>query len=1334
MATLVFQAAGAALGSFVGGPVGAVIGRAAGGLAGAALDQALLAPSPSAGPPRHHEGPRLADLTVQASTEGSPIPRVYGRVRIAGQVIWATEFEEVARTSTQHHGGGGGKGGGGGSTTTTTTTTTYHYYANFAVGLCEGPVARVGRIWADGKPLDLSGVTMRVYPGDEEQAPDSLIEAKEGTGKAPAYRGLTYVVFERLPLERFGNRIPQLSFEVIRPVGELESRIRAVCVIPGASEFGYDTEEVQARLGQGVNRSENRHFGGAGTDFTESIDELQALCPELETVALIVTWFGDDLRCGECTVTPRVEVSDKDTRGGSWQVSGISRASAEVVSQVEDGLGAGPRPAFGGTPSDRSVVNAIQDLKARGLKVVFYPFLMMDVPEGNELPDPWTGASGQPAYPWRGRITCDPAPGEDGSPDGTTVAGDQVDAIFGVAQPGQFSASGETATYSGPAEWSWRRMVLHYAHLCAAAGGVDAFLIGSEFRALTHLRAGPGDYPAVTQLKTLAGDVRQVIGAQAEISYAADWSEYFGHQPEDGSGDVFFHLDPLWADPEIDFVGIDCYVPLSDWREGEHHLDAEIASGPYDRAYLRGSVAGGEGHDWFYETAADRSAQARTAITDGTYGKPWVFRYKDLVSWWKNEHYDRPGGVEAQAPTGWVPESKPIVLTEIGCPAIDKGANQPNVFFDPKSSESQTPYFSTGERDDLIQRRYLAALHDWWNPQSDHYADGANPPSAQYDGRAVDAQRMAVWAWDARPYPLFPMASDIWADGPNWQFGHWLNGRLGAAPLDGLVAAVAADYGLDFVDASALEGIVGGYVIDRPAPARAVLEPLMRAFAFDAVETGGALRMAHRGGAPVAVLTPDELAVAEADAPPVTRRRVQAAELPARMSLRYLDTATEHRPAAVGARRTGTVATAEEVVELPAAIDEGVARKAAAIMLQDVWTGRERADFALPPSRLALEAGDSLTLDLPEGARDLLITETAGALDRRVRTRGIDRRDYRAGRGPARESPAQGASALGAPAVAVIEPPLLPGTEPALYFAAFADPWPGAVEILVARPSGTHEPVALATAPASMGFLAQKLWPGPAWRWDQGNSILIDMPGAVPMPADPADVLEGSNAAAVRADNGEWEILQFAGAELVGENRYLLTMLLRGQAGSEPAMRAGASEGAPFVLLDEALPARGLTVDRIGLERSWRFVPAGAQLDGEAAVSESVSPAGVAFRPLAPVHVRGRRPQGSGDIIIAWTRRTRTGGDSWNAEDVPLGEDSEAYDLEVLDGETVVRSFSGLTEPQVTYTAAEQTADFGDPIAWPQSLDLRVYQRAASIGRGAPGMATLWFPLPVETT
>ena len=211
--------------------------------------------------------------------------------------------------------------------------------------------------------------------------------------------------------------------------------------------------------------------------------------------------------------------------------------------------------------------------------------------------------------------------------------------------------------------------------------------------------------------------MRSILGAGTKIGYAADWSEYFGHHPQDGSGDVFFHLDPLWADDDIDFVGIDNYLPLSDWRDGTEHADA-LAGWPtiYDRAYLQAEHRGRRGLSTGTMPATPTArAQIRTPITDGAAGKPWVFRYKDIRGWWSNRTTTGRAGPRRGAPTAWVPRSKPIWFTELGCPAIDRGSNQPNVFVDPKSSESWVPYFSRGWQDSAIQRAYLEATYLYWS-------------------------------------------------------------------------------------------------------------------------------------------------------------------------------------------------------------------------------------------------------------------------------------------------------------------------------------------------------------------------------------------------------------------------------------------------------------------------------------------------------------------------------------------------------------------------------------------------------------------------------------------
>jgi hypothetical protein len=607
MATLVLGAAGAAIGGSIGGAIlgvsAATIGGFIGSTIGSVVDSWIIS---SLAPTQRIEGARLDTLRITSATEGAVIPRLYGRMRMGGNIIWATDFREETKTTTQ----GGGKGGGGGKVKTTE----YLYYASFAVALCEGPITGIGRIWADGKPMDLSGVTWRWYPGDEAQTVDPFIAAKMGSANTPAYRGTAYVVFEELALSTYGNRLPQLSFEVFRPLADpdtAEGLTRAVTMIPASGEFTYATQAIRKTDG-GATVPENLNALADSTDMVEALDRLQAMAPAVESVSLVVAWFGDDLRAGSCKVRPGVEVSAKSTTPASWSVNGVSRASAFLVSRDDQ-----DRPVYGGTPADFAVVQAIQEMKARGLRVTFYPFILMDVPPGNTLPNPYSdnaAETGQPEFPGGGGSPVLRLQGSPGPWTRPPRRQAQVRRCSARRRPPASASRVSRFQWTGPSgDWGLRRMVLHYAHLCAAAGGVDAFLIGTEMRGLTTIRSGASTYPAVQAYPDLLADVRADPRVGTAIGYAADWSEYFGHQPGDGSGDVFFHLDPLWADPEIDFVGIDNYMPLSDWRDGFEHLDAaEGWPAIYDRAYLQANIAGGEGFDWFYASAADRSAQVRT--------------------------------------------------------------------------------------------------------------------------------------------------------------------------------------------------------------------------------------------------------------------------------------------------------------------------------------------------------------------------------------------------------------------------------------------------------------------------------------------------------------------------------------------------------------------------------------------------------------------------------------------------------------------------------------------------------------------------------------------------
>jgi hypothetical protein len=180
------------------------VGGAIGAIAGQQIDSALFAP-------KARQGPRLGELAVQTSSYGSPIPKIFGTMRVAGTVIWSTDLIEDRTRS------GGGKG--------QPKTVTYSYSASFAVALSGRPIRGVGRIWADGKLLRgaagdfKSGTGFRLYLGSEDQAVDPRIASVEGAGKAPAHRGIAYAMFEDFQLADYGNRIPSLTFEAIADAG-----------------------------------------------------------------------------------------------------------------------------------------------------------------------------------------------------------------------------------------------------------------------------------------------------------------------------------------------------------------------------------------------------------------------------------------------------------------------------------------------------------------------------------------------------------------------------------------------------------------------------------------------------------------------------------------------------------------------------------------------------------------------------------------------------------------------------------------------------------------------------------------------------------------------------------------------------------------------------------------------------------------------------------------------------------------------------------------------------------------------------------------------------------
>jgi len=1295
MATIVLSAVGAAIGGSMGGGIlglsAVAIGRAVGAIAGSFIDQALMGDGSEP-----VETGQIDRVRLNNTSEGAAVRRVYGAMRLGGQVIWTSPVRQVAPD-----GSGGGKFGASSDQTEEP-----RNVISLAIALGEGEIARVGRVWADGTEITADTLNMRVYHGTPDQAPDPTIEAYEGAGKVPGYRGTAYVVIEDLDISAHGNRVPVFNFEVFRPEGpdqpaEIARGTKAVAIIPGTGEYALATTRVHVGDQPGENRPVNENTPLGKTDFAASLEMLDGELPNLEAASLVVSWFGDDLRCGSCEVAPKVEKHVEDGHEMPWRVSGLGRAAAGLV-PFEDG-----RPLYGGTPTDQSVIEAIAALRAAGKAVTFYTFILMTQADGNGLPDPWSGAADQPVLPWRGRITLSAAPGQAGSPDGTAAAEAEVAGFFGTAQPGDFTVTGDVVSYTGPNEWSYRRFILHYAHLCLAAGGVDAFLIGSELRGLTQIRGAGGSFPAVAELVQLAADVRAILGPQTKISYAADWSEYFGYHPQDGSGDVYFHLDPLWSDDNIDFIGIDNYVPLSDWRDGDGHADAHWGS-IYNLDYLKANILGGEGYDWYYHAPEAAAVQRRTPITDGDHDEPWVWRYKDIRSWWQNGHFERVGGVRASDPTAWVPGSKPIWFTEIGCAAIDKGTNQPNKFLDPKSSESSLPAWSNGQRDDVIQMQYLRAMQEFW-------ADPANNPTDPETGvQMLDMRRAHVWAWDARPYPWFPGRGDLWTDGANYATGHWLNGRATNRSLASVVEEICANSGVAPVDTTRLHGLVRGYLLDGVTAARNALQPLMLAHGFEAAERAGTLYFFSRTGVADRVLDLETLALHDEIAGAVEFIRAPEAAVAGRVRLNFVEAGRDYGVRATEAIFPDEPTLAVSTSEVPLVLTTGEARAIAERWLAEARVARDRARFALPPSGLGHGAGDVVALDLPEGAGNYRLdhVEHAGvALVQAVRIEPsvfdrVETLDL-AGAMPAYTPPV--------PVLPLfLDLPLLGGAEVphAPHLAVAARPWPGRVAVYRAPQDEGYSLAMTVETAARVGVTETALARARAGVIDRGAPLRVRMTAGELSSATPAAVLNGANLAAIGDGTAEnWELLQFTDATLVGEKTWELTGRLRGQGGSDATLPDVWPPGSWLVMLDAAVPQLPLPLAERGLARHYRIGPAARGYDDDTYVHALQGFSGIGLRPLAPVHLAADGQAGE-DIALSWVRRTRIDGDSWLSQEVPLGETAESYEVRVVAGANVLRAAT-VTSPSWTYTAAMQTSDGATP-----PFSLEVAQLSETFGPG----------------
>ena len=625
------------------------------------------------------------------------------------------------------------------------------YYLDFAIAICNGPIDNVLSMYINTEATKLSAYDYTLYYGRDDEEVDHIITNEN----KDLYKNLAYIVFRRFPVWKFANRIPKFSFCVQNGVASkmqsslsylTKNCIRGVCMIPGTGEFVYSTQKYYQTYG-------SYRFGkfwpnGDVRNITNNAES------ERTDFEIAIANLKNELPNNEWVNLVSCWFCDNlNIKFANLYPAVEFEYPAEILPQdwvvcginrqdarvvSKDSVG---EKRYGGTPSDSCIIEGLEHMKKTGYKTCFSPFVMMDC-DGK---------------PWRGKMHGD---------------------VLDIETFGQ----------------KYRSFILHYANLCK--GLVSAFCIGSELVGLTSIFDGDCYFPFVDFLCDLALECKSILGNSVKITYAADWSEY--HHTNGG----WYNLDKLWACPAIDFIGIDCYMPLTDLDSGIPSID-EVQKG----------FTSGEGWDFYYNY--DRTEK---------YPLEAKYAWKNIRWFLENDHYN-PDGQK----TSFVPKSKKVWFMEYGFPSVDLCSNEPNVFFDSTSYLSGFPRKSSGSVDFSSQKRAIVATQNFVFDNSDIIKNSF------------------LWCYDARPYPYFPFISNVWADSKNWKYGHWVNGKISSCSLGDLIVFIANRVGFveEKIDVSQIDGDVSAFILSNYKTAKMALDSLMLAYNISFFEENGVLHFRY---------------------------------------------------------------------------------------------------------------------------------------------------------------------------------------------------------------------------------------------------------------------------------------------------------------------------------------------------------------------------------------------------------------------------------------------------------------------------------------------------------
>lgn len=532
-------------------------------------------------------------------------------------------------------------------------------------------------------------------------------------------------------------------------------------------------------------------------------------------------------------------------------------------------------------------------------------------------------------------------------------------------------------------------------------------------------------------------------------------------------------------------------------------------------------------------------------------------------------------------------------------------------------------------------------------------------------------------------------------------------------------------------DVTAVDGNLRGYTILGPQPVTQQLRPLLLAFDIMTQEIGGVLHFISRTNASEVVVDEGLLAAHEADSDSprlLDVTDVESPNLPVEVNVTYIDERLDWQQGNQKYRGGFRVGTSDNVLGVDLSNIVLTPSEAQDVCRRTYWeahANRRKVGWALPPSMLTVQENDVLTTTANGFDWSLLVSKVDRGANYLLQgdslTEETDVRTFT--NSPAEDPTFTATKVYTSPemvlAIIDIAPFRASDAEVGVIYmaASILDPnttFVGA-GIYQSDDDSSFQLAEDVETEATMGNTTNTLAGSgiSVAYWDRGSSVNAKFTNGAPVSYTETEVLSGKGWYLIGR-----EVVGVKTWSLQGDGSYTASTFLRGLCNTEDQL-TGHQAGEVVVAIDSFLIAHQVGYGEIGLDRYFKAVATGGILSQFTSQQQRI--AANSLRHFSPCQIQGTR-NGSGDLTITGVRRTRAPYSPFGPAQPPLLDTVEAYEVDILnDAETTVLRTISITGPlTTTYTAAQQTTDFGGLHA---AVHLKAYQISSIVGRSKPALA-----------